>query len=131
LAGETVLTGEMADVKPAYAAMDIFVLPSSQPEPFGGVVLEAMGMGLPVVATAIGGSVDQVEERRTGFLVPPADPEAMAERLGLLARDAALRRKMGEAGRERLEKRFGLDEMVDRLVEVYSGILRDKGEGRR
>jgi glycosyltransferase involved in cell wall biosynthesis len=71
--GEVVLTGELADPKPAYAAMDVFVLPSAQPEPFGGVVLEAMAMRRPVVATAIGGSVDQVVDGETGFLVPPGD----------------------------------------------------------
>ena len=69
---------------PAYAAMNVFVLPSAQPEPFGGVVMEAMCMGLPVVATNIGGSVEQVAEGETGYLVSPGDAGALADKLELL-----------------------------------------------
>ncbi len=68
-----IFTGELADPRPAYAGMDVLALTSAQPEPFGNVVIEAMGMGLPVIATNIGGSVDQVLDGVTGFLVPPAD----------------------------------------------------------
>ena len=81
--------------------MDLFVLPSAQPEPFGGVVMEAMGMGLPVIATQIGGSLEQVADGVTGYLVPPSDPLALADRLEPLLRNADLRAAMGNAGRLR------------------------------
>lgn len=119
LVEDVVFTGELADVRPAYAAMDVLVLPSAQPEPFGGVVLEAMGMGRPVVATAIGGSLDQVDEGRTGFLVPPGDASALAERLAVLLTDDGLRLKMGEAGRERLVHCFSIEQMIGKLDAAY------------
>ena len=123
LSQDVVLTGEMSDVRPAYAAMDVLVLPSCQPEPFGGVVLEAMAMERPVVATAIGGSLDQVADGVTGILVPPGDPTALADQLERLAGDAGLRRDMGRAGRERLLTRFSFDQMLARFEKVYRDCL--------
>jgi glycosyltransferase involved in cell wall biosynthesis len=116
---DIILTGEMEDVRPAYAAMDVLVLPSAQPEPFGGVVMEAMAMGLPVIATNIGGSPDQVSEGITGFLVPPGDPEALAEKLELLIRDPGLRARLGAAGPERIAKHFSVEGMVEAIQRIY------------
>jgi len=123
LQDDVILTGELADTRPAYAGLDVFVLPSAQPEPFGGVVLEAMAMRRPVIATAIGGSLDQVEDGKTGFLIPPADPETLAEKLAILLSDASRRTMMGEAGRERLERLFSIDRMLDKLDGLYQSIL--------
>jgi glycosyltransferase involved in cell wall biosynthesis len=120
---DVVFTGELADPRPAYAAMDVFVLPSAQPEPFGGVVLEAMSMGLPVVGTAIGGTREQVLDGVTGFLVPPADPAALADRLEKLLGDAALRAAMGRRGQERVEELFSLDRHAEQVLELYAEIL--------
>ena len=119
LEDDVVLTGELEDVRPAYSAMDILVLPSAQPEPFGGVVLEAMAMKLPVIATAVGGSVEQVQDGSTGFLVPPANPEALAQRLELLLGDAPLRLAMGLAGYDRLIRCFSIGRMLDQLEQIY------------
>jgi glycosyltransferase involved in cell wall biosynthesis len=119
LEGSVLLTGEVADPRPAYAAMDVLVLPSAQPEPFGGVVMEAMAMRLPVIATAIGGSLDQVAEGVTGFLVPPNDPAALAARLEMLMDDPALRARMGQAGPERIARHFSLDQMMERVERLY------------
>ena len=124
LEADVVFTGELADARPAYAAMDIFVLPSAQPEPFGGVVMEAMGMRLPVVATAIGGSVEQVIEGETGCLVPPADPAALAEKLALLLGDPALRQRFGACGQRRIEERFTLKEMASAVSNLYRESVR-------
>jgi glycosyltransferase involved in cell wall biosynthesis len=128
LSGEIVLTGELADPKPAYAAMDVFVLPSVQPEPFGGVVLEAMAMRRPVVATAVGGSVDQVVNGETGFLVPPGDAGVLAEKLETLLREGQARKRMGDAGRERLERCFSIEQMLKGIECVYDGALRRLNE---
>ena len=116
---DVIFTGELDDPRPAYAAMDIAVLPSAQPEPFGGVVMEAMCMHLPVIATNIGGSIEQVADGESGYLVPPNDPTALADKLEILFRDPALRRRFGEAGRWRIEERFTLNGMVEKIVRVY------------
>lgn len=123
---DVIFTGELADPKPAYAAMDVFVLPSAQPEPFGGVVLEAMAMSRPVIATAIGGSLDQVVDGKTGFLVPPGDADALAAKLEVLLRDYSLREQMGLAARRRLEECFSIDQMVEKLLAVYREALHQK-----
>lgn len=123
LVDDVVFTGELKDTRPAYAAMDVFVLPSAQPEPFGGVVMEAMGSGLPVIATKIGGSIEQVADGETGYLVPPNDPVALADKLELLLRDEALRKSFGEAGRRRMAERFTLNGMVEKIVGVYEECL--------
>ena len=106
--------------------MDIFVLPSAQPEPFGGVVMEAMALGLPVVGTNIGGTTEQVSDGETGFLVPPADPAAMATAIGKLAADPDYRRRMGEKGRQRVGEKFNILTMTDRIVSVYQRIAQQK-----
>jgi glycosyltransferase involved in cell wall biosynthesis len=126
LTNDVILAGELSEVRPAYAAMDIFVLPSAQPEPFGGVVLEAMGMALPIVATAIGGTIDQVKDRETGFLVPPRDPAALAEKLALFIKDPALRRKYGMAGRDRLRECFSLERLLNQLTALYEEVLSER-----
>ena len=123
LEGDVVFTGELENPLPAYAAMDVFVLPSAQPEPFGGVVMEAMCLGLPVIATNIGGSVQQVADGETGYLVPPGDAPALAEKLALLLGDAALRRQFGQAGQRRIEERFDLKKMVEKIEDVYEECL--------
>ena len=115
-----VFTGELADPRPAYAAMDVFVLPSVQPEPFGGVVMEAMSMGVPVVATRVGGSIDQVGEDETGFLTAPGDSMALADRLEQLFKDPALRQRMSAAGPARITRLFLLQDMVRKLETLYA-----------
>jgi glycosyltransferase involved in cell wall biosynthesis len=118
-----VFTGELVDTRPACAACDVVVLPSAQPEPFGGVVIEAMCMGKPVVATAIGGSLDQVVQGETGFLVPPADPKALADKILILIKNAALRKRMGGAGINRARTHFDTHQMVSKLEAIYSEVL--------
>jgi len=126
LADDVVFTGELPDPRPAYAAMDVFVLPSAQPEPFGGVVMEAMSMSLPVIATNIGGSTEQVADGETGYLVPPNDPEALADKLELLLGDAGRRASFGAAGRRRVAEKFNLADMVEKIVGVYDQCLSGK-----
>lgn len=119
-----VFTGELPDTRAAYAAMDVLALTSAQPEPFGNVVMEAMGMGLPVIATNIGGSLDQVVDGATGFLIPPANPEALAEAIEKLMKNPELRQRMGIAAVERLHKNFSLAEMTQKIERVFDGALK-------
>ena len=82
-----------------------------------------MSIGFPVIATNLGCSLDQVVEGVTGFLVPPGDPQSLAERIELLAKDAVLRQRMGAAGRERIVKNFSLSEMVKKIEDVYNNVV--------
>jgi glycosyltransferase involved in cell wall biosynthesis len=106
--------------------MDVLALTSAQPEPFGNVVMEAMGMGLPVVATNIGGSLDQVLDGITGFLVPPADPEALAGAIEKLMKNPELRQQMGAAAMGRLQKNFSLAEMTQKIEQVFNEAINNR-----
>ena len=126
---DVVFAGEVRDARPAYAAMDLVALTSAQPEPFGGVVMEAMAMGLPVVATNIGGSLDQVVEGVTGLLVPPADPVAMADAIEKLMKDPPLRERMGTSGVERIRSRFTLLGMTRTIEQVILDAVEPRTSG--
>lgn len=120
LRDDIILAGEMRDVRPAYAAIDILVHPPTQPEPFGMVILEAMALGVPVIATRHGGPVDIIEEGRSGFLVTPSDTEALANAIERLAADEGLRRSLGAAGRERVASHFSASVAGERIVDIYN-----------
>lgn len=95
----------------------IFALPSLS-EGMPTSLMEAMSCGVPVVATSITGVPELVEEGRAGLLVPPENPEALAERIERLLSDPALGRKMGEEGRKRIESDFPLTHVTRRRVEI-------------
>lgn len=107
-------------------ALDIFVLPSLE-EGFPNVILEAMAKGLPVVATDVDGNSEAVVEGATGYLIPPADTEALAERLEDLVRNPELREQFGAAGLHRIEKWFTYQRMISRYQRVYDTLCRMKG----
>jgi len=96
-----------------YQDMDICVIPSLWEEPFGMVATEAMACGKPVVASKAGGLRDSVEDGVTGFHFPPGDAETLAEKINILLDDPSLREKMGRAGRERAERLFDWERIVD------------------
>lgn len=86
--------------------LDIFVLPSIKADSFPVVVLEAMAAGKPVLATAQGGVLEQIDDCVTGFLVPINDAKTAAEKLGVLVNSPFIRSKMGEAGKQKLQTQF-------------------------
>lgn len=121
------LLGWREDVPQLLAACDVLAL-SSLWEGTPYVLLEAMAMARPVVATAVNGSREVVADGETGYLVPPANPEALAGRiLDLLDRPEQARR-MGQAGRERVQAMFSLESMTARVEDLYDHLLRG---GRR
>lgn len=119
-----VFTGDVADVRVIYQTIDVLVQPSTMPEGLGGVVVEAMASGLPVVATKLGATPEIVADGRTGLLVPPDDPAALAAALLQLMASASLRRQMGIQGRERFETSFEFDSQYKKLLVQYSELAR-------
>jgi glycosyltransferase involved in cell wall biosynthesis len=110
--------GFRSDVAALLAAADLFAL-SSRTEGLSIAVLEAMAAGLPVVATAVGGTPDLVVPERTGLLVPPGDPVALGAAISRLLDDRARCTAFGAAGRERVLARFSLNAMARNYLEVY------------
>ena len=78
-----------------------------------------MAVGLPIVATTIGGVIDLLEEGRTGFLIPPDDPDAMAASLDRLLTNAPLRADLGHRARNRAVESFSLSGSISRLMDLY------------
>lgn len=104
-----------------YAACDAFVLPSVW-EPFGMVLAEAMAVGKPVIGCSIGG-IPEIVTPECGFVVPPRDPEAMADKLFKLASDPRLCKRMGVAGRRRAESTFTWDQTAKGYVDFYDKLF--------
>jgi glycosyltransferase involved in cell wall biosynthesis len=101
-----------------YRRAAVVACPSHR-EGFGVVCAEAMAHGRPVVASAVGGLLDLVVDGETGLLVPPGDVPALRAALERLLGDAGLRRRMGEAARERIRQRFSWDVVTGALVQLY------------
>ena len=114
--------GFRRDVPELLAQLDILALPSLQ-EPFGKIVIEAMAMETPVIASRVGGVPEIVADGETGLLVPPQDPAALKRALARLIADAALRERMGKAGRQRVEACFSLERNVQATQAMYSELL--------
>ena len=112
------------DVWTVWDACDIAVVPSTEPEPFGLVAIEAMAAGKPVVAAAHGGLKEIVIDGETGLFFAPKDAGALADRLGRLASDAALRGSMGRNGRERQKALFSLESHVSSFEKLYETMAR-------
>ncbi|HWW53727.1 MAG TPA: glycosyltransferase family 4 protein [Acidimicrobiales bacterium] len=106
------------DVRGVLAGSDVFVL-ASVSEGICMAAVEAMAMGLPVVTTDVGGMRELIDDGVHGFVVPPRQPEALADAIAKLAADPELRAAMGRAGMERAREHFDVTRFVDRLEEIY------------
>jgi glycosyltransferase involved in cell wall biosynthesis len=104
------------------AISDAFVVPSTDHETFCIAACEAMGCGRPVIATRVGGLPEVVCDGETGFLVPPGDAAALAERIAMLLGDGGLRQRMGEAARVSAEM-FTWDRVIERMLASYEQAL--------
>lgn len=121
-----VLTGLRRDVPRLLALGDLFVLPSWR-EGMPRSIIEAMGAGLPVIATDIRGCREEVVDGETGLIVPARDPAMLAAALRRLMADSELRTKMGAAGLRRAQENFSEDAVIARQEAVYRKIFREKG----
>jgi glycosyltransferase involved in cell wall biosynthesis len=127
VAGQVQFVGRRrhSSLGPLYSAADVFVT-TPWYEPFGITPVEAMACGLPVIGADVGGIRSTVVDGVTGYLVPPHQPDAVAERLAALWCDAALRRRMGAAGRARVGRLYTWKRVASQLTQVYERALRQQ-----
>jgi glycosyltransferase involved in cell wall biosynthesis len=117
------------DMPEVHAALDVLVLPSTWPEPFGLVLIEAMASGKPVVTTDQGGPREICVEGSTALLVPPQSPRQIADAVITLLRDPQRADAMGRAGRKRAEEHFDERQHARELQALYEDVLNRRGPG--
>lgn len=125
LAKKVIFAGFMNSMEEVYNATDILVS-SSLSESFGLALAEAAASGVPTVATNVGGQHLIVKENQTGFLVPPQNPQALAQKILLLATSPAQRRKFGLQARSHIEKHFSLSHYVQKIEKTYMKMIQSK-----
>jgi len=126
LTDQVILAGERPDALDLLSAFDIFVLPSLW-EGLPLVLIEAAGLGRPIIATDIDGSREIIRDGETGLLVPPADPAALAGAVRRLLDDAALARRLAEKARNEIPPAFDLKRMVAETERLYLDLAAAKG----
>jgi len=118
--------GIREDIAEILAAADVVVLPSLS-EGFPFVLLEALAMGCPVVASQVNGVPELIEDHKTGLLVPPRDPQALATAIREVLSDSTAASKMGAAGRAVVQERFTVDHMVANTTAIFDAAMQDAG----
>lgn len=118
IADRVVFHGHSDDVPSLYACTDILLAPSRR-EPLSLTLLEASAFSLPIVATNVDGIVEAVSDGVSAFLVPPEDPQALADRIRAFLDDKSLRDRFGRAGRRHYEANFSLEKMANGVLNVY------------
>lgn len=122
VAARVTFFSNLHDFAESLNAIDVFVLPSERPG-MGVTMLEAMGMGIPVICTDIGRAGSEIRDGETGLLIPPADSDAIADRVTTLLRDPIKARRIGEAGQRLVRGRYPLANMLDDMAAVYHEAL--------
>ncbi len=120
--GNIIFMGTRPDVYDVMAAGDLLVAPSLS-EPFGRIIIEAMGCGKPVIATNVGGIPEIIEDGRTGLLVPPGDEKSLADAAIKLLTNKPLADSLAAAGRKRAEKHFDIGIQVKEIEEIIDEYL--------
>ncbi len=124
-----VISHLVEDTRIPLAVMDCFVVPSHR-EGFGLAMVEAMASGVPVVATNSGGPAEIIEDRESGLLIQPGDPQSLAEGVSALLNDPALRDRIVHAARARAQAQFDLKRVVKEVEQVYAGVLTSERRSR-
>ena len=123
LSRHVIFTGFRADIPRIMAASDMVVHSSSEPEPFGRVIVEAMAVGRPVIATAAGGVLDIIEDRVNGLLVPPKNSNLMAQAIQKLLQNQEQARLIGQRAQCRVRECFSPKQHVTAVENIYQKIL--------
>jgi len=111
-------TGDVENVKTCYEIADIFILPSKS-EGISNALLEAMSMELAVIATAVGGTPEVVEDMRNGCLISPSSKEIL-DKLNLLIKDRHLRNRLGKAARSAVVTNFSIEKTAEKYLQLYA-----------
>ncbi|MGD0336690.1 MAG: GT4 family glycosyltransferase PelF [Candidatus Omnitrophota bacterium] len=119
----TQFLGTQRDIPEILSHLDAVVLSTVTHEAFGRVIVEAQAAGVPVVATSVGGVVDIIDDGKTGLLVPPAEPQAMAEAVMKIFKDPALARELAECAYKKVKEKYSVELMVKNTLEVYKDAL--------
>lgn len=117
--------GVRDDVEGWLAAMDIFVH-TADFEGMPNAVMEAMAMGLPVIASAVDGNLELIRDGLSGYLVPPGDVDTFAKRIGELIQNPSLARRFGDQAHRDVLDRFGMPRMIDAYHHLFSSLARNK-----
>ncbi len=115
--------GLRRDIPKLLSGMDCLVMPSVVEESFGRVIVEAQAVGVPVVATKVGGVVEIIEDGKDGILVEPKDSNALAEGILKILKDQGYAGRLAEAGRAKVEERYSLEKMAEDTIKVYRHAL--------
>jgi glycosyltransferase involved in cell wall biosynthesis len=124
------MVGNQENVPEWLSALDLLTLPSYGAEGVPQGIMQGMACGLAVVSTTVGAINEAVQHNTTGFMVPPRDPPTLAAALGKLMADGELRTRMGAAGLVYAREHFGIDVMLDRMLEVFNRVI-DEAKTRR
>lgn len=132
LPGKVGFTGFLEDAPAAMRSLDVVVHASTQPEPFGMVIVEAMACGKPVIASQAGGAAELIVDDENALAHVPGDAAALAHQIERLARSADLRERLGRAGRGEAEQKYHRGRLAEQLLSVYGTVsgrptLRDAG----
>ena len=120
---EVIYTGDIEDVKTAYAALDISVQTSVLPEAFGLVVAESMAMGKPVIASRSGGTVEQIDDGVSGILVDPGDVDQLVAALERLQEDPDLRVILGANAKKKFLETFEFEIFYGKLLRLQASLM--------
>lgn len=115
----TEFLGVQKNIPEILSHLDLLVLATTTHEAFGRVVIEAQAAGVPVVATKVGGVVDIIEDGRNGLLIPPSDPESMAEAVIKLYKDTGLAASLAQAALIKVKEKYNVRLMVEETLKVY------------
>ncbi len=122
LQGKITFTGWRDDVLEIISCLDVLVLPSLN-EAVGLVLIEAQGLGVPVVATKVGGIPEVVENGKSGILVPPADSRALAEALEELILDKEKRERIAEFAKNYVKDKYSVKDLIEKISALYEGLI--------
>lgn len=115
--------GHLANPLPFYKLFDVFVLPSGEPEPFGGVIMEAMSLALPVIGSNAGGTTEQIANAQNGYLFENKNAEDLANKIELFLNDPSNLELFGKCSKERVEKYFSLELHEENILKLYEDII--------
>ena len=118
----TEIVDDQIDITRLLPAINLLAIPSLF-EGMPNVALEAMAAGLPIIATSVGGTPEVVVDGKTGYLVPPRNPDALADAILKLLDNPDLCLRMGRAGRERVKKHFSIERTIKKTEQIYEDLL--------